>query len=79
MTEEEHSDERNIEKMLKLKNVDGQTALHLAAQSGSVESCELMILESKEIINVQDNNGNTPLHLACIYGRIKVVEKLLLY
>ena len=36
---------KNIQKLLKLRNIYGQTPLHVAAKYGSVESCELLLQE----------------------------------
>lgn len=42
---------------------NGRSAIHQAIFSGSVMSCEYLILNGAKI-NTQDNEGRTPLHLA---------------
>ncbi|CAM6040552.1 unnamed protein product [Sphagnum compactum] len=53
------------------------TALHFAAQMGSLEIVDLLLREPGIKINVQDDEGCTPLHIASQAGRVNVVERFL--
>lgn len=56
---------------------DGMTCLHLAARSGSVEMCNLLLNSEALPINVQDDGGWTPLVWASEHGKAEVVRFLL--
>lgn len=53
----------------------GKTALHLAAENGHMEICDIL-LRNKAFINSKTKLGVTPLHLACMQGHNKVVTLL---
>ncbi|GLV32415.1 Centaurin beta 1A [Carabus blaptoides fortunei] len=55
---------------------NGRSAIHQAILSGSVMSCEYLILNGAKI-NIQDNEGRTPLHLATELGHTAQVCLLL--
>ena len=69
---------------LKWRSLSGQTALHLAASEGDVESAKRLIALGADV-NAQVRSdesyssewGNTPLHEAAAQGRIDVVKLLL--
>jgi len=50
------------ERVVNLKNNRGQTALHLAAERGNLQTIELLV-DHKADVNARDINLNTPLHL----------------
>ena len=54
----------------------GETALHLAAESGHAETAK-MLLDAKLDGNLQDENGWTALHQAAQNGHPRVVKVLL--
>ena len=53
----------------------GQTVLHIASKSTSLEIVDLLI-NYKADVNANDMDGFTPLHLAAMHGNIQVVKKL---
>jgi ankyrin repeat protein len=56
----------------------GVTALHMAAGSGSVEQCQLLIdVTNGSTVNLADNNGCTPVWYAVELGRSAPVLELL--
>ncbi|XP_044012734.1 arf-GAP with coiled-coil, ANK repeat and PH domain-containing protein 2 isoform X2 [Aphidius gifuensis] len=57
-------------------NDHNRTALYQAILSGSVMSCEYLILNGAKV-NFQDSDGKTPLHLATEYGHTAQVCLLL--
>ena len=48
-----------------------RTALHLAAERGKQECCE-MLLDAGAFIDAQDGAGATPLHVAVMKGQLQV-------
>ena len=58
-----------------LKDSNGWTALHYAAQIGDLESVKILI-DKKADINAFSNNGRTALHFAAKMNREKVVNYL---
>lgn len=53
---------------LTLKGDDGMTCLHLAAQSGHLECCHVILGQTnlpRKFLNLQDEGGWTPLVWAC--------------
>ena len=72
-----------LEKMLllgsdpNLKDSNGWTALHYAAQIGDLESVKILIEKSKADINAFSNNGRTALHLAAKENKKNVVDYLI--
>ncbi|KAJ4045827.1 hypothetical protein NW761_007844 [Fusarium oxysporum] len=76
----------NDRSLLDFAEVDGRTALHLAARYGLVDIAQELVNQRKKNIaakdvvdktNGRDSNGYTPLHYASWYGHIGVVELLL--
>ena len=59
-----------------LKDSNGWTALHYAAQIGDLESVKILI-DKKANINSFSNNGRTALHLAAKMNRKNVVDYLI--
>jgi ankyrin repeat protein/WD40 repeat protein len=62
--------------LLKLKNLEGKTILHLAAQDDNLEVLTKLI-KFKEGINEKDNNGETPLLRASLLGYTNLVKLLI--
>lgn len=58
-------------------NSSGQTALHVAAASGSVETVQLLLKFASESVDARDAAGATALHLAAAAGHEEVVALLL--
>jgi uncharacterized protein len=55
----------------------GSTALHVAAQVGLAETCELLLTHSNSLLEMRDNQGRTALKLAATDGRTDAVKLLL--
>lgn len=60
-----------------LQNFTGETALHILAGNGNVDSIKLLVKQYNANINLRDNNGNTIMHCAAKNGYIDVVRFLL--
>lgn len=59
-----------------MKDIVGETAFHIAAKHGDVESLQRLIQNCTSslvpcLINAVNEDGNTPLHLAAIHNQIK--------
>lgn len=57
------------------------TALHIAAKSGNLTACKLLLDASsggKDYVDTADDGGWTPLVWACEHGHFEVVKYLLL-
>lgn len=54
----------------------GQTALHLAANSRSLDIVELLLARSAKV-NIYDGNGFTPLYAAVFYNQIEMAQLLI--
>ncbi|GMH37281.1 hypothetical protein BSKO_05154 [Bryopsis sp. KO-2023] len=67
----EDSDVREV------RDGNGRTALHFAAQFGHRALCLAAIKEFGLDVNSEDTDGLTPLGLACVGGRLETVEALL--
>ncbi|GAX75649.1 hypothetical protein CEUSTIGMA_g3093.t1 [Chlamydomonas eustigma] len=63
--------------LMELRDSQGRTILHHAAQQGHTSICKHMIEEIQMFSNTQDKNGETPLALACATGRVETVSYLL--
>ncbi|EKD55701.1 MAG: ankyrin repeat protein [uncultured bacterium] len=61
---------------LNVKDVNGWTALHVAAKFYSEDAARIMIIKGADI-NARDKNGYTPLHWAAIRDS-KAVTRLLI-
>ncbi|KNC22394.1 hypothetical protein FF38_04662 [Lucilia cuprina] len=69
-------DHIQIKTKIDLKNNDGFSALHLAAQNGHNQCCRELLKRSASP-NICNNYGDTPLHTACRYGHAGVLRILL--
>jgi len=63
-----------------IQNVSGDTALYLAASTGSVDSMHILLNADKSMLTVPNRKGQIPLHAACYSTSpsIEVVRTLLL-
>ena len=61
---------------LDTRDAKQKTALHLAAQAGSLEAVTLL-LEANAIANLRDEHGKTPLHWAVWANHTEVAKRLL--
>lgn len=59
-----------------MRDLQGRTALHVAASEGR-ESCITLLLQSNVDIDQKDRKGRTALHLAALNGNCRIVELLL--
>lgn len=59
-----------------VRDCNGRTGLHWAAEKGSVESVEVL-LDSGADVNVMDGDNMTPLTIACMDGEYEIIELLL--
>nr|XP_046918571.1 ankyrin repeat domain-containing protein 6-like [Dermatophagoides farinae] len=74
-----HNNDEEMDQLvlnLHLKNKQGHTALHLAAQKGHNQSTRVLLLAGCKP-NVKNNFGDTPLHSASRYGHVGVVRILI--
>lgn len=60
-------------------DIHENTALHMAAEFGYVEMCQLLLSNDKTglLMNWKNDQGYTPMLLAAKYGHVKVVELFL--
>ena len=50
---------------VQVRNVFGETALHLLCRQGALpDTCQVLLEKCPELVSMQDNNGFTPLHVA---------------
>ncbi|EJF61159.1 ankyrin [Dichomitus squalens] len=57
-------------------NIEGKTALHVAAQKGNEELVR-MLCDHGADFDLADNEGNTPLHYASAWGNVTIVQLLI--
>ena len=55
----------------------GKTALHYAAQIGSMRDMEVCLQLKPDLVNVADNNGDTPIYMAISNSQIDLATMLL--
>ena len=55
------------------KNNVGSTPLHLAAQSGHLDICKI-IIDNIDDVSPEDNNGRTPLYIAAQNGHLGIFK-----
>lgn len=69
-------------KSLKLRDKEGRSCLHIAAEQGSVQACRLIFQTSENAgdngyVHDKDSYRQTPLHLATKNGHARVLKELL--
>lgn len=64
---------------LRLKNIAGACAIHLAARKGCMEGVGIMLERDAGLVHLAARNGRRVLHFAARGGRREVVELLLEY
>ena len=62
----EEQEEEIRPKALTMKNLKGDTALHLAASRGFAESCKWIAEANRTLLDIRNKNGETPLFLAAL-------------
>ncbi|MEY4463524.1 MAG: hypothetical protein RLZZ81_495 [Pseudomonadota bacterium] len=67
--------EKDREKALNLRNSNGETFLHLAAQQGKIQIFD-KYLDYYQTVNITDKAGNTPLYWSKLFGHTKISEIL---
>ncbi|KAJ9188036.1 hypothetical protein P3X46_003436 [Hevea brasiliensis] len=60
-----------------VKDRDGRTALHCAAEKGNTDVCKYLLGEVKINVDLRDRKGKTPLHCASLHGRYHAAVSLL--
>ena len=60
-----------------MKDLEGQTLLHLFCEKGKVSLVRTLVNDGKADVTARDYYGNTPLHVAAKYGREDVVLSLI--
>lgn len=61
-----------------LKDKDGKTCLHVAAEQGAVQACKMIIDNSDgRVVNDRDAKRQTPLHLATLNGHARAIKVLM--
>lgn len=62
-----------------IQGIDGMTSLHVAAKSGNLEACKIILNTSSTVpnfVNIQDDGGWTPLVWACEHGHCEIIKYL---
>ena len=57
-----------------LKNKEGRSPLHIAAEKGHLMFCQIIFTESCDEVISADNNGMLPLHLAAKAGHLSICK-----
>ena len=60
-----------------VKDLDGQSLLHVACEQGNVNLVRTILRDGKADVTARDDEGNTPLHVAAMRGRKDVVLSLI--
>ncbi len=61
-----------------MKDKEGKTCLHIAAEQGAIQACKLIIeMYGSKLINEKDNKKQTPLHLSSLNGHARVIKILM--
>nr|GEX37495.1 ankyrin repeat-containing domain, PGG domain protein [Tanacetum cinerariifolium] len=63
-------------KDLELQNVNGQTALCLAAMAGHVKIAKILVKKNIALLDMPDSQGMMPLYMAALYGKHEMVKYL---
>ena len=67
----------NSESVL-VRDKDGKTCLHVAAEQGALHACKLIIdVAGTKIVNEKDGKKQTPLHLATLNGHARTIKILM--
>nr|GEW39760.1 ankyrin repeat-containing domain, PGG domain protein [Tanacetum cinerariifolium] len=61
---------------LELQNVNGQTALCLAALAGHVKIAKILVKRNIGLLDIPDSEGMMPLYMAALYGKHEMVKYL---
>nr|XP_043615984.1 uncharacterized protein LOC122587894 isoform X2 [Erigeron canadensis] len=61
---------------LELQNVNGQTALSLAAMTGHVRMAKILVKKNNALLDIPDSRGMMPLYMAALYGKHDMVKYL---
>ncbi|KAH7545260.1 hypothetical protein FEM48_Zijuj01G0074800 [Ziziphus jujuba var. spinosa] len=69
-------DKEEEESLFQVKNLHGQTALHLAAADGNLEALNLLLCKDEKLLNIRNDRGETPLFVAASYGKTEAVKYL---
>ena len=67
---------KNSANNIDVKDVFGETALHLAAYHGLLQAAQLLV-SSNASVHAKGNRGQTPVHLAAEFGENSVLKLLL--
>ncbi|XP_052792438.1 NF-kappa-B inhibitor cactus-like [Mya arenaria] len=72
-----HFQNKRIPQELSVRNYDGLTCAHLAANRGHVALVQLLVIRGAEVNVGEGKTGRTCLHNACIIGDVAMVRALL--
>ncbi|XP_071710995.1 uncharacterized protein [Rutidosis leptorrhynchoides] len=61
---------------LELQNVNGQTALCLAAMAGNVKIAKILVQKNHALLDLPDSRGMMPLYMAALHGKHEMVKYL---
>lgn len=59
-----------------LKDLDGRTILHIAAQNKNLELCKLILQHESRLLLKKDKNGRSAIHYAAEAGDLNIVKLL---